>query len=231
MVRLLTTLVYFLGNVLGPDYEITLYDLEAEAQSLIAIANGRVSGQTIGSPLPEVARGLLSQKQYEQGDCVLNFTSHLQANGKAIRSSAMFIKDRKGRPVGMLGINFDDSRFLTQLSGLLDLIHPRDFLSQCTLPGFEGAAPAPAAGAAPWRETIHNDVSEMIQEIFSEVAHTCSAPPDRLTQEERVMFIAQLKERGIFRLRGSVQYVAKEFGCSQASVYRYLNRAKLEGSE
>lgn len=231
MTQRFTSLVYFLGNVLGPDYEITLYDLEADVYSVIAIANGRISGQTIGSALPEVVQEFLSQKQYEKGDYILNFTSHLQSNGKAIRSSAMFIKDHSGKPVGLLGINFDDSRFLSLSNSLLDLIHPRSFLQQYAVPGREPLDALPSQGmeeVVPPREALHNDVSSMIQEIFDRTAHSLPIPLDRLTQDERVAFISQLKKQGMFRLKGSVQYTAERLGCSQASIYRYLSKIKSE---
>jgi len=231
MIRRFTSLVYFLGGVLGPDYEITLYDLELDSQSVIAIANGRISGQTIGSPLPEVAQDLLRQQQYEQSDCILNFTSHLQATGKAIRSSALFIKDSDEKPVGLLGINFDDSRFLSLANDLLDLIHPCNFVrQQYSLSETQPAAglSAPPLGNGARREPIYNDVSSMIQEIFSDSARSLPVPPDRMTQDERILFISQLKARGMFRLKGAVQYTAEKLGCSQASVYRYLSKVKSE---
>ncbi len=223
MIQRLTTLVNFLGNVLGPDYEIALYDLELDNHPVIAIANGRVSGQTIGSPLPEVAQGLLSQKQYEQGDYVLNFTSHLRSTGKAIRSSVMFIRDDTGKLSGLLGINFDDSRFLSLSNSLLNRIHPQDSLPHSDadprIPQTQ-----PAADTAPWKGALHNDVAGMIQEIFAEMARALPVPPDRLTQDERIAFIAQLKQHGMFRLKGAVQYTAENLGCSQASIYRYLSK-------
>jgi len=216
--------VAFLGKVLGPDYEITLYDLESELHAVAAIANGRVGGQTVGSSLPETVQKLLSEKQYEQGDYVTNFTSHLQVSGKPIRSSAMFIKDDTGKPIGLLGINFDDSRFLSVANDLLRMVHPLGY----------GATEGPAAEAVPTQrqrgidEAIHNDVSGLIEEIFHSAARTLSVPIERLTQEERVAFLAQLKSRGMFRLKGSVQYAAVHLACSQASIYRYLSKLKEE---
>lgn len=43
-------LVGFLGKVLGQDYEIILHDLSNMDHSVIAVANGHVSGRRIGSP-------------------------------------------------------------------------------------------------------------------------------------------------------------------------------------
>lgn len=232
MIHRFTSLVYFLGNVLGPDYEITLYDLEADTQSVIAIANGRISGQTFGSPLPEVARELLTQKQYEQDDYVLNFTNHLQATGKTIRSSAMFIKDDAGKPVGLLGINFDDSRFLSLSNALLDLIHPRGFLQQEHFGiDFSSTQMPFAMNTTSGKDTVHNDVNSLIQEIFLDTADELSAPLDRLTPDERIAFITKLKEKGMFRLKGAVQYAAEKLACSQASIYRYLSKAKFSKEE
>ena len=57
----MAVLVEFLGAVLGQDYEVALYDLDTEGYPVVAIANGRISGQTIGSPLPEAAREKLRQ--------------------------------------------------------------------------------------------------------------------------------------------------------------------------
>ena len=69
----------------------------------------------------------------------------------------------------------------------------------------------------------------MRAEIFSSTAATLLAPPDRLTQEERIQFVAVLRDRGLFRLKGGIQYAAEKLGCSQASVYRYLDKAKQVG--
>ena len=52
---------------------------------------------------------MIMRRQYTDQDYSLNYTGML-SNGKAIRSSTMFIKDQ-GRLVGMLCINFGDSRF------------------------------------------------------------------------------------------------------------------------
>lgn len=55
-------LTEFLGKALGPDYEVALHDLTSKHQSLIAIANGHISGRKIGSPLTNAALHMLSTK-------------------------------------------------------------------------------------------------------------------------------------------------------------------------
>ena len=58
-------LTEFLGAALGPDYEVALHDLTDKNRSIIAIANGRISGRNTGSPISEMTQKLLEQKEYE----------------------------------------------------------------------------------------------------------------------------------------------------------------------
>jgi len=227
MLQNFSALIDFLGKTLGPDYEITLYDLEAEFPSVIAIANGRISGQTIGSPLPEEVEKLLSEKGEAADNCVLNFTSYLQHTKKTIRSSALVIKNEADTPVGLLGINFDDSRYLSLSGQLMDLIHPKDYLKrEYGKPETTLASVVLSSQSTIPRENVHNDISLMIREIFQKETACLNVPPERMTPDERICFISRLNERGIFRLKGAVQYTAEQLGCSQASVYRYLNKLK-----
>ena len=92
MKRRYQVLVRFLSGALGPDYEIVLQEVGPEHSGIIAIANGDISGRTVGSPLTGTALRFIMQRRYEQDDYALNYTGKLE-NGKTLRSSTMFIKD------------------------------------------------------------------------------------------------------------------------------------------
>lgn len=51
-------LVPFLGQALGPDYEVALHDLTGETGAVAALANGGVTGQSLGAPLCGMAAAL-----------------------------------------------------------------------------------------------------------------------------------------------------------------------------
>lgn len=225
LLKQLTSLVEFLGRALGPDHEITLHDLDPEHCSIVAIANGRISGRNVGAPLSERGLKLLENKEYENADYIPNQTA-LLANGKTIRASTMFIKDEAGKPVAMLCINFDDSRFRALNNDLMSLIHPNAFLQNHYSIDVADLSQHTASTAEKGTESIHNDVTDMMRAIFNEVAKSMNIPMDRLTREERTEVIAQLHELGMFRLKGAVQFVAEGLACSQASIYRYLSKVK-----
>ena len=60
-------LTEFLGQALGPDYEVALHDMTDKNRSIVAIANNHISGREIGAPLTNVALKILMDKLRNAG--------------------------------------------------------------------------------------------------------------------------------------------------------------------
>ena len=221
-----TRLVEFLGHVLGPDYEIILHEILPEQSRVAAIANGGISGRDVGAPITNAALRMIMQKQYESNNYIINYTGQL-SNGKTLRSSTMFIKDG-GKLVGLLCVNFDDSRFHEVSDTILRLVHPDDFVHRHYFPD-DAPAKQPAApqhAAAQPAEHFQSDMNGLMEDLFVTVTRDAGVPLRRLTQAERAEIVARLYEQGMFELRGAVQFTVEKLGCSQASVYRYIKTPK-----
>ena len=216
----------FLGHALGPDYEVALHDLTDKNRSIIAIANNHVSGREIGAPLTNVALSILMDKSYETQDYRLHYHG-VSINGKKLRSSTMFIK-QNGRLIGMLCINFDDSRYRHISDQILSLCHPDPFVTEL-LPAEEPDNTVPAVRPAP--EKFRNSTEAVAVDAISRELERMGVAADRLTSDERLQIIAALEEGGIFLFKGAVKDVAAELHCSQASVYRYLSQIRHENAE
>lgn len=119
-------LTEFLGHTLGPDYEVALHDLTDRNRSIVAIANSHVSGRKLGAPLTNTALKILRDKSYESQDYLLHYRG-VSADGRVLRSSTFFIK-QNGKLLGMLCINFDDSRYHAVSEEILRLCHPDKFV-------------------------------------------------------------------------------------------------------
>lgn len=216
LLRQYVKLTEFLGAALGPDYEVALHDLTDKSRSIIAIANGYISGREIGAPLTNMALGVLKDESYEWQDYRLHY-SGVSAAGNPLRSSTMFIKE-DGKLIGMLCINFDDSRFQNFAQQVLTLCHPNQFVQALEQP--------PEGEHASRPETFRNSTEAVAQDAIAHELERLGVPAKRLTSEERLLIIAALEESGIFLLKGAVKDVAAGLGCSQASVYRYLSQVK-----
>ena len=218
-------LTEFLGQALGPDYEVALHDLTDKNRSISAIANKHVSGREVGAPLTNVALQILMDKSDEKQDYRLHYRG-VSVGGKKLRSSTLFIKSN-GKLVGMLCINFDDSRFQSVSRNILQLCHPDAFVEELyqTHNAPEGS---PTSLPQVTTESFHNSIDAVAGDAVDRELARLGVTADRLTPDERIQIIASLEAGGIFLLKGAVKDVADAMHCSQASVYRYLSQIKKD---
>lgn len=80
-------------------------------------------------------------------------------------------------------------------------------------------------------ENLTPDINEQMYNLYQTTVQDMNIPMDRLTQEERISVVKQLNEQGFFKLKGAVQYAARQLFCSTASIYRYLNELKNNTNE
>lgn len=219
-------LVEFLGYALGPSYEVVLHDLTDKDKCIIAIANNHVSGREVGDPLSNVALSILRDKSYEKMDYRLNCYG-VSVNGKALRSSTLYIKDN-GELVGMLCINFDDSGFRAVSNQIMSLCHPDIFVDDIVR---HSRLPDHPALTQPVPETSRATAGAAAADAIERELERLDVTADRLTFEERLQIIKNLEANGTFLMKGAVKDVAAGLHCSQASVYRYLAQLKNEKTE
>lgn len=210
------SLVELLGLTLGPDYEIVLYDLRREDKSIIAIANGHVSGRTVGAPLTESSLKSIANKEYTNIDYKANYNS-VSKNNKLLRSSSLYIKDGNNALVGLLCINFDDSSFVEITKNIMSLCHPNELINKNSFEKIENIITSDES------DNIGTSVEDVTRHAIQSVLKNISVPLDRLTKEEKIEIVAQLNDRGIFMLKGAVPHVSKILHSSEATVYRYLS--------
>ncbi len=206
-------LVDFLGQVMGEDTEVVLRDCRKPNHDIIAIANGHVSGRTIGAPITDFTLSVLASEQWRERDYVVNYLGKAKPN-KKLRSSTYFIREN-GELVGQLCINIDTTKYqklgeeILRLGGLHLLPKEEDGL---------------VCGKTV--ETFSNDViKDLLEKAVREIMGSCEAiVRERLTQEDRLAIVEKLNQSGLFQLKGAVGEAAEYLYCSEASIYRYLSK-------
>lgn len=209
-------LVHFLGQAIGPNCEVVLHDLSDPTKSIIAIANGHISGRAVGGPTTDLAIKILKEGVEEGKPYITNYTARGQKNN-ICRSSSYFIRDDHGKIVGVLCINMDISSFVETKKLLDDLIN-------CE------AAPAPAEKAAPDLvdvfENLHSSVEDVLATIIDNVLDKYAVPPERMSLDEKLEVVNRLNENGLFLLKGGLSELAKRMRVSEPTIYRYLSKIK-----
>lgn len=206
-------LVEFLGITLGPDYEVVLYDLHNIDKGIVAIANGHVSGRSLGSPLSVKHLDALERQDLQSIDYDTNYNA-LAGNNKLLRSSTLYIKD-DGKIVGLLCINFDDSKYKDISRTIMELCHPNELI---TKNAFESIDEIELSYES---DSLGMTVDDIAMSAIKKVMGNLQIG-EKLTKKDRMSVVAAMHEKGIFNLKGSVSLVAKELSCSEATIYRYI---------
>ncbi len=220
-----SAMVEFLSHCLGPNYEISLYEI-GEPSQIIAIENGHLSNRSIGYPLAGTPLQFVKQKVYEKHSWQLNYTE-TTPNGRAFRSSTLFLKDEENALIGLLCISFDDKRFRELSDRIISICHPpayvqRNITTYSQVPDVENLAEQAK------QTTLFNSVSTATDAAMLSVLNTSELSADRLTQEEKIEIIRVLEQNGTFSLKGAIAVVANRLSCSSASIYRYLSKIHNE---
>ncbi len=222
MLKQYTKLVEFLGLVLGPTYEITLHDVHGKNSTIVAIVNGSVSGRDLDSPPTAMALRAVAENAKDM-DYRTNYNG-LTSGNRPLRSSTFYIKDKNDDLVGMLCVNFDDSKFQELSSQLFQLIHPDVYMENNIVIRSDVLESLKEEDTERFGDSMTSAADSVIEEVLSEG----NIPVERLSQEEKIRIVAQLERRGIFRLKGAVAHVSKDLPSSPASIYRYLTRVRQE---
>ena len=211
-------IVHFFAEVLGPDYEIALHDARNTANSIVAIANNHVSGRDLGAPLTDWAISMIENKEHLKSDFLASYNA-MSKEGRLIRSSTFFIKNN-GELIGLLCVNFDSSRHLAFSKSILQLCHP-DYIVE------KNYNFTTDASVLDIPETFSSSVSELTQSVIQDFFSGEKVPSHRLTKKERLELVNILNTKGIFNVKGAVSEVAQKLGCSESTIYRYLNRKQV----
>jgi predicted transcriptional regulator YheO len=200
----LKRLVSALGALLGEQCEVVLHDLRrAPDASIVAIANGHVTGRKIGDPSTNLALPVLKNPYGEYDRWNYRTVSR---NGKVLKSSSLYLKDDSGRIFAALCVNLDISPYLVVQNLLQDLTKTGETVD----------------------ETFATDVNELITKILDETLGSLRKPVNQLDRDEKRRVIQSLYSKGVFNVKRSVERVAALLDVSKVTVYGYLNEIQAE---
>ena len=166
-------------------------------------------------------------KEFRLVDVYKSLYDSINVNGKDLRSSTFFIKDN-GKLIGLLCINFDDSRYRAISDHILKLCHPDLFVTDVLAQPLPESEDDISARSSP--EKFRNSADAVALDAINRELERMGVTPEQLTPEKRLQVIAALESGGLFLLKGAVKSAAASLHCSPASVYRYITQIKNSDS-
>lgn len=202
-------LVEFLGKICGINYEIVLHDVSNFENSIVAIANGHISGREVGGPITNLALKLIKEEYYKEQDFVVN--SGRTVDNKILNSSTYFIKDNDQTLIGLLCVNNNLTELISfnnYLTNFLESFHQKSNNDKETTENMD--------------KTLDDLINNTIESVFT--FSGISVLPERMSPKEKKQVVHKLSEQGVFLLKGAVSEVAKRLKTSEPTIYRYLNK-------
>lgn len=207
--RAFVPVVQGLAEMLGPNCEVVLHDVDRIPHSIIAIENGHVTGRRVGDvPTDLMLRSLRHVQDDATPDVRLYVTSR---DGKILKSLAVTLRDRGNRPIGVLGVNFDIS----------EMVHVQRTLSALTAVGRLGSEAVPQT-----QEVFANDIREVVAAMVTRVLSEMGKTPGAMTRDEKREVVKRLEERGAFLVKRSAEQIAEALDLSRYTIFSYLKEIR-----
>jgi len=181
----------------APLAEVAVHDIRRDR--IVGIWNP-ISERKVGG------RSLIAElRPYPEDARVIGPYPKVLADGRAITSVSVILRNAKGMPRGLLCINVDRS----PLDSTIDLL-------------VRFAAPVEDRPA----ELFDKDWREQILLVVDEECRSRSLRRERLTREQRLDLVRVLDERGLFATRNAAAHAGRALGVSRTTVYALLKEAR-----
>lgn len=193
-----------IANLFGDNCEVTVHDLKHGFEnSIIAIENGHVSGRRVGDGSSEVVLRTLKEEPSKVQDNY-NYLARTK-EGRIIKSSSIFLRDKKGRPACLFGINYDITDLIVAKKALETAIQTKE-------PGDRGEVSA-----------ITANVTDLLDQLVTEADEFVGKPVAVMTKEDKTRAIQFLNDKGAFLIKKAGDKISRHYDISKYTLYNYMS--------
>ncbi|CAM3943196.1 helix-turn-helix transcriptional regulator [Xenorhabdus thuongxuanensis] len=206
LINVLSASLEALRTTLPANTEAVLHDLTRPEASVIDIVNGHVSGRKKGDALlsgpneDEAFLGLIDKPQHLSHHVFSGYTT-ITAAGKKLHSSSTLYYDYNGCPLVAFCVNVDTD-IVTRLKRELDYLVPDPvvLIEQ------------------------ENNINSLSEQSIDELLSRFRATGSESNKEFRMRVVAEVYAMGLFKIKGSVNHIAKALGVTRYTIYNYLDK-------
>ena len=174
--------------------------------SIVIIENGHVTGRKVGDGASHVAMEQVRNADAQPMDHLSYLTK--TPDGKILKSSTLYIRNRRGAVTAIFSINYDVSGLMMIQSTIGDLLSTQD--KEQTEP-----------------ERIIN-VNHVLDELIEQSVALVGKPVALMNKEDKMRAIGFLSQSGAFLVTKSGDKIAKYFGISKYTLYSYIDKQQEE---
>ncbi|MBI0136228.1 MULTISPECIES: helix-turn-helix transcriptional regulator [Bifidobacterium] len=204
-------LAEFIADSFGPMAEIVVHDITRPENSIVFIRNGQLSGRSLGDGITDQTLQLAIRADQDGADFVSDYRGR-RLNKHEFRVSSYLIRNQEQTVIGLLCISIN-------ITELQQAAHVLQTLSSIDSDDVQISTETS-------RRHVSEEPAENIRRITRDEVRQFNIPMDKLTKQDRLDIIRNIKDRGIFLIKGAVGIVAPELKISIPTLYRYLQALK-----
>lgn len=187
----------------GKQCEVVLHDYQKDfSSSIVAIANGELTGRSIGQGGTKIGLRIMQGDQKEDG--LFHYRTQTK-QGKLLNSSTIYLKNDAGEVIGSLCINYDMTDLMNLKSAINHVMEPMEIAPE------------------PYSPIVFSDVEDMLIALIKESIDLVGVPVSVMTRAQKREGIQYLNQRGAFKIKNSTNVVAEYYNISRFTVYNYLS--------
>jgi predicted transcriptional regulator YheO len=193
-------------RTIGPQCEVVVHNL-ADMEHSIAWIMGTVTERKVGGCMTSTGLSLVRSGKTQDS---YNYTTRTR-DGKTVRSSLVFVRDQKGKPMIGVEINFDTSSFVAFRSTLEALADPDE--------------------AYDFQDAFIDDAPEVLEHLLQQAVALIGIPVPQMSKADRLRAVQILDEAGAFEFRKAIPAVASYLNVTRFTIHNYLNELHEEPAE
>lgn len=200
-----------LGKLLGQSCEIAIFNGCDFRQDIIYVVNSHVTGRKIGDKINQFELEALNKIKTDERYKVFSYTNKEGRNIKALIIFLITGNTDFGKRI--MTVSFDASDFL---------LAKKVFDALCIVDEESESED----------NTIEcENINQVMSNILSKVLYNFGKPISYLNKEDKVEIVRILNEKGIFLIKGSVEYVAEKLCVSRYTIYNYIEEIRLKNMD
>lgn len=191
-------------NQFGEKCEVALHDLTKEYNhTIVSIENGHITNRKVGDCGSNL--GLEVLRGTEKNGNKYNYITQTK-DGKTLRSSSVYIRNKEGKVIGSLCINLDISDFILAENTIKTLT-----MNQ---------------GNTEVEEVFTQDVSELLEHLIHKCQQEIGKPVQYMNREDKKIAIKFLDEKGAFLITKAGKKICEFLDISKFTLYNYLEETR-----
>jgi len=187
----------------GPNCEVVIHDLSSGHLDypILFIENGHVSHRTTSTSASRIVLNALKHVSDSLED-KLNYLTKTH-DGKILKSSTIYIRDNKNKPIGIFSINFDITTLMIAKNCIGSLVSHKDDIVNA--------------------DKIPQNVNQLLDDLLEESIVKIGKPVSLMNKEQKIQAIEFLNDSGAFLITKAGDKIADFFSISKYSIYNYVD--------